>query len=136
MCRFCSRSLDVTTAGPTELVWCCLPPFHRRLTGCTCPMNCRKSPSRLSGFLSPLTGFVVWGGTAQWVERRTEKPYAIPTRVRVPGVARAISSRVNCQCRLSCVVRTVPVCSRVHQHLCTRSKSKCWLPHTIVWTHE
>ena len=107
----------MTTAGPTELVWCCRPPFPRRLTGCTWPMNCRKSPSRLSGFLLPLTGFVVWGGTAQWVERGTEKPYAIPTRVRVPGVARGISSRVNCQCRLSYVVRTAPVCINICVHV-------------------
>ena len=74
--RFCSRSLDVTTARPTEFVWCCPPPFHPRLTGSACPMNCHKSPSRLSGILSPLNCVVVWCRTAQWVERRTEKPYA------------------------------------------------------------
>ena len=94
----------MTTARPTELVWCCLPPFPRRLTGCTWPMNCRKSPSRLSGFLSPLTGFVVWGRTAQLVERRTEKHSAIPTRVRVPGVAKGyfFQSQLSVQTLLRC----------------------------------
>ena len=38
----------------------------------------------------------------------TEKSGAILTRVRVPGVARDFSPRVNFQCRLSCGVRTAP----------------------------
>ena len=59
-------------------------------------------------------------GRAQWVERWTEKPGAILTRVQVPGAARDFSPRVNFLCRLSYGVRTV--CNRIHQHLCARKK--------------
>ena len=61
------------------------------------------------------------GGAALLVERPTEKPGVILTRVRVHGAARDCSSRVNFQCRLSFYgVCTAPVCSCTHQHLCTR----------------
>ena len=60
---------------------------------------------------------------AQLVEHPTEKPGAILTQVRVPGVARDFSPRVNFQRRLSYSVCTAPVCNRMHQHLCARSKS-------------
>ena len=59
-------------------------------------------------------------GVAQLVERPIEKPGAILTRVRVPCAARNFSARINFQCRLPHGVRTAPVCSRMHQHLCTR----------------
>ena len=42
------------------------------------------------------------------VERPTEKPGTIHTRVRVPGMARDFSPRVSFQCRLSYGVRTAP----------------------------
>ena len=57
-------------------------------------------------------------GVAQMVERQTEKPGVILTRVRVPCAARDFSPRVHFQCRLSDGVRTAPVCNRMHQHLC------------------
>ena len=48
-------------------------------------------------------------GTAQWVERPTEKPGAILTRVRVPHEAARyfFSPRVNFQCRLSSLTVSV-----------------------------
>ena len=49
---------------------------------------------------------------AQLVARPTEKPGAILTRVRVPGVVRDFSPAVT--------VRTAPVVNRMHQHLCAR----------------
>ena len=58
-------------------------------------------------------------GMAQWVERPTEKPGAILTRVRVPGATSDFSPRDSLQCRLSYGVRTAPVCSRMHQDLCS-----------------
>ena len=59
-------------------------------------------------------------GVAQMVERQTEKPGVILTRVRVPCAARNFSPRVYFQCRLSDGVRTAPVCSRMHQQLFAR----------------
>ena len=42
---------------------------------------------------------------AQWVkERLTEKPGAIPTRVRFPAAARDFSRRVSFQCKLQALV--------------------------------
>ena len=55
-------------------------------------------------------------GITQSVERPTEKPDAILTRVRVPGAARDFSHRVN----VSYAVRTGLVCNRMHQHLRSR----------------
>ena len=54
-------------------------------------------------------------GVVQLVERRTEKPGAILTLVRVPGAAK--DPRVNFRCTLSAyyVVRTAPVCDRTLQ---------------------
>ena len=62
---------------------------------------------------------------AQWVQCPTEKPNAILMRVRVPAAARDFSPRVDFQCRLSYGVRTAPVCSHMHQHLCARQKFQC-----------
>ena len=64
---------------------------------------------------------LLWAGIAQLVERPTEKPGAILTRVRFPGAARdflpeGCSPRVNFQCRLSYGVRTAP---RVQSHAST-----------------
>ena len=56
-------------------------------------------------------------GIAQMVERPTEKPGAMLTRVRAPGVASYFSIRVNFQSRLSYGVHTAPVCNRMHQHV-------------------
>ena len=65
--------------------------------------------------------YISGAGIAQLVERQTEKPGAILTRVQVPGVViRHFSSRVNIQCRLSHGVRTAPVCNGMHQQLCAR----------------
>ena len=61
---------------------------------------------------------------AQLVERPTEKPGAILTRVRVRGAARDFSPRVSFKCRLSYGVSTAPVCNGIHQHLCARYKSR------------
>ena len=50
------------------------------------------------------------------VERPTQKPGAVLSRVRVPGAARDFSPRVSFQCRLSYGVRTAPrVQYRMHQ---------------------
>ena len=60
-------------------------------------------------------------GIARLVERRTEKPGAVLTRVRIPGAARDFYSRVSFWCRLSDGVRTALVCNRMHpQHLIAR----------------
>ena len=61
---------------------------------------------------------------SQWVEPPTEKPGAILTRVRVPGAARDFSPRIHLQYRLSHGVRTALVYTRMHQHVCVRSKSQ------------
>ena len=58
------------------------------------------------------------------VERPTEKPGAILTRVRVPDAARDFSPRVSFQCRLTYGVRAAPGCNRMHHCLCARQKSQ------------
>ena len=65
---------------------------------------------------------IIGAGIAQLVERPTEKPGAILTRVRVrvPGAARDFSPTVSFQCTLSHGVLTAPVCNGVHQHPCAR----------------
>ena len=59
----------------------------------------------------------------QLAERLAEKPGAILTRVRVPGVRQGIflPDRVSfpVQTLLRCPY-SPPVCNRLHQHLCTR----------------
>ena len=73
---------------------------------------------------------------AQLVERPTEMPGAILTRVRVPGAARDFSPRVKVQCRLSYGVRTA---HRAQSHASTHVDT-LKIPntgsHTIVWTQE
>ena len=59
---------------------------------------------------------VVW--IAQMAQHLIEKPGAILRPVQVPGVTKDFSPRVNFQRRLSCRLRTAPVCNRLHQHLC------------------
>ena len=71
-------------------------------------------------------------GTAQLVERPTEKPGAILTRVRGPGPARDFSPRVSFQCRLSYGVRTAPVCINIVSTLKVPNTGS----HIIVWTHK
>ena len=61
-------------------------------------------------------------GTAPLVERPTKKPGTILTRVRVPAaVARDFSPS---QFSVLQSYFTAPVCNRMHQHLCSRLKSK------------
>ena len=55
----------------------------------------------------------IGAGIVQLIERPTEKPGAILTRVRVPGAARDFSLRVNFQCTLL-TVSVRYVCYRVH----------------------
>ena len=62
-------------------------------------------------------------GTAQLVERSTEKPGAILTRVRGPGPARDFSPRVSFQCRLSYGVRTPPQCAIADINICALDKN-------------
>ena len=71
----------------------------------------------------------------QWVERPTEKPGTILTRVRVPGEARDFSAKVNIQCRLSYGVCTAGVQSRSSRPVRTLKIPNTGI-HTIVWTHE
>ena len=68
-------------------------------------------------------------GTAQLVERPTEKPGTKLTRVRVPGAARDCSPRVSFQCRLSYGVCTAPRSVQTLKNSDTGS-------HSIVCTHE
>ena len=68
--------------------------------------------SSTSRFLQLLSG----AGISLLVERPTEKPGAILTRVRVPCVARDVSTRVSSQCRFFYRVRTDPVCNRICVH--------------------
>ena len=49
-------------------------------------------------------------GNSSLVQRPTEKPGAILTRVRVPGAAVDFSPTVNFQCRLPLGVRASSVC--------------------------
>ena len=70
---------------------------------------------------------------AQLVERTTEKPGAMPTRVRIPGAARDFPPRPSFQSGLSYAARTAPVCNRMHPHMCAHPKTGS---RTIVWTHE
>ena len=49
-------------------------------------------------YLLTSSKFNTGAGRAQWVERPTEKPGAILTRVLVPVAARAVSLRVSFQC--------------------------------------
>ena len=72
---------------------------------------------------------------AQLVERPTEKPGVILTRVRVLCAARDSAPRVDFQCTLL----RCPYSPRVQSHA---SASVCMLKipntgsYTIVWTHE
>ena len=59
-------------------------------------------------------------GIAQLVERPTEKPGAVPTRVRVPGEVKDFSPRVSFQCRLlrcpyspPCAIACINICTLV-----------------------
>ena len=83
---------------------------------------------------------------AQWVERPTEKPGAVLTRVRVPGAAREFFfpfffsflffPRVNFQCRLSYGVRTAS-CVQSHASASVRTlKIPNTVSRTIVWTQD
>ena len=67
---------------------------------------------------------------AQLVERPTEKPGAILTRVRVLGAANDFSPRVNFQCILS------SACNRMHHHLCAGYKSKHKSKATPLFGHH
>ena len=58
-------------------------------------------------------------GIAQFVERPTEKPGAIRTRVRIPGAAKNFSPRANFQCRLL----QCPYCRRVQSHASTIART-------------
>ena len=62
---------------------------------------------------------VQWAGTAQLVERPTEKPEATLMRVRVPAAARDFSPRVNFQCRLLRCPYSPPVQSYASTSVCT-----------------
>ena len=74
---------------------------------------------------------------AQWVQRPTEKPGAILTRVRVPGGARDFSPRVNFLCRLSqCPFSTATVCNHKHQRLFDVKNPKHWQPYRCSDTHK
>ena len=53
-------------------------------------------------------------GIAQLAEHLTEKPDAVLTQVRVPGVAKDFAPRVSFQCRLSYSVYTAPACNCMH----------------------
>ena len=55
--------------------------------------------------------------TAQLIERSTEKPGAILTRVRVYGVARDFSPRDKLRCIFSDGARIASECNHIHQHL-------------------
>ena len=72
-------------------------------------------------------------GIAQLVERPTEKPGAIQTRVRIPGTTRDFSPRASFQCRLSYGVRTVSVrcpCAVPYINICVHIKNpKHWPPY-------
>ena len=65
---------------------------------------------------TPVTGIA-----AQLVERPTETPGAMLTRVRVPGATRDFCPKVNSQRSLSYGVRTAPVCNRRHQYQSVRT---------------
>ena len=56
-----------------------------------------------------LARIIVGVGIDQLVERPSEKPSAILTRVRVPDAATAFSPRVNFQCRLCYDVYAAPM---------------------------
>ena len=58
------------------------------------------------------------GGITQLVERGTEKPGAILTRVRVPCCGKGFSLKF--QCSLCCYVPTAPVCNRMYQGMCAK----------------
>ena len=86
--------------------------------------------------LNRLSDFNAEAGIAHLVERPTEKPGAILTRVRVPAAARDFHPRVKFRCRLSYGVRTAP---RAQSHA-SASVRTLQIPntgnHAIVWTHE
>ena len=100
---------------------------------------CKQHVSKVCDYYRNCPGVLLsfWGpAIAQWVERRTEMPGIILTRVRVPGAARDFSPRVNFQCGLSYGVRTEP---RVQSHASAfvrTVKITNTGSHTIVWTHE
>ena len=78
----------------------------------------------------------LWAEIAQLVERPTEKPGAIPTRVRIPGAARDVYSKrklpVLTHLRCSCSPRVQSLAST---SVCT-VKIPSTGSHTIVWTHK
>ena len=71
--------------------------------------------------------------TTHLVERTTEKPGAILTRVQVSGAVRDFSPRIRFQCRLSYGVRTGPVCII---NICAHVKIPNTGSDSIVWTDE
>ena len=74
-------------------------------------------------------------GMAQLVACPTEKPGTIPTWVRVPGVTRDFSPRVNFQCRLSYSVWAALVCYHVSASVRTLKIPNTG-SRTTVRTHE
>ena len=81
------------------------------------PTQPPSPPPPLSEIMPLCTG----AGIAQLVERPTEKTAAVLTRVRVPGAAKFFFLPiVNFHLSVPYVVRTAPVCNRLHQHLCAR----------------
>ena len=70
---------------------------------------------------------------AQLVERPTERPGAIPTRVRVPGAARDFSPRVSFQCRLRLLrCPYSPLCAIACINSCVYVKNpKHWQPYPL-----
>ena len=86
---------------------------------------------------------ITGAGIAQMVERPTEKPGAILTRVRVPSAARKFISQsqllmqilLRCpyiplvQSHASTSVRMLKICAHV-------KNPKHWQPCTIVWTRQ
>ena len=69
------------------------------------------------------------------MESVAEAPGAILTRVRLRGVTRDFSPRVNFRCRLSCCSHTAQ-CDIACINICLHVKITDTGSHTIVWTHE
>ena len=69
------------------------------------------------------THFTFGAGSAQSVEVRLKAKRNTDTGSN-PRCGKGFSPKVSFQCRLSYSVRTAPVCNRMHQHLCARSKSQ------------
>ena len=64
-----------------------------------------------------------WGGD-RVVEHLTEKTRHNSDAGSIAPCCKVFSPTVSFQCRLSYTVPTAPVCSCMHQHLCTRYKSQ------------